>query len=205
MAGAILKFQAEGAKVGVLGPDQRRADAVWHAGKTGGRDGSGDEDAGAGLAAEPGPAQPQPGADFGGPARAGGCHSPDAAEVAVCPLLGRCSSGSCRGDAACRGGPLLGQAVENRHAGRAVASAADLQLLLRASEAGRPAGVHSRHQPLLGTQAGRDSLLSQPVHRRPASRGRRRFSISCATKPPIGARLSASPTANPSPAASRSG
>src|SRR6185436_11072294 len=99
---------------------------------------------------ESGAAESKLGADDGRAARAGNRDSTDAAEVAVCALLGRCASGSCGGHAACRGSPFLGQAHENGYAGRTVAPAANLQLLLRASEIGRSTGVCSGYQPILG-------------------------------------------------------
>ena len=45
------------------------------------------------------------------------------------------------------------------HAGRAVSSSADLQLLLRAFEDGGAAGVCARYQRAVGTEAGGDPVL----------------------------------------------
>ena len=187
-AGAILKFKEEGAKVGVLdltsgeptpfGTLEKRAAETAAATKILGLDWR--ENLGLpNRSLEP---------TLEARRAAGDRHSPDAAEMAVCAVLGRCASRSCGGDAARRGGPLLGQADQDRHAGRAVASAADFQLLLRASEARRPAGVCSRHQPLLGAKSWRPFAAITASSSRAAAPSRRRFSISFATKRPTGAR-----------------
>ena len=68
-----------------------------------------------------------------------------------------------------RGGSILGEAFKNRHAGRAISSGEDLQLLLCALKNERSASLCVGHQRILGTKVCRDQVLPQPVCRR--SRG----------------------------------
>ncbi len=205
MGGAILKFRAEGPGRRRARSDRRRAHALR-------------------LARDPPPGNRRRHARFwaspGG--RTWGCPTAawrptldgpggswprvfrqHAAAVDFRPLLARRPSRPRGRHATGRGRPLLVETDQDRHAGRAVLSRADLLLLLRPPADDPAAGLRAGHQRLLGAEAGGDRVLPQPVHRGPAAGPAHLHRPRSATRRPPGAGRSAPATASRSPAASR--
>ena len=181
MGGAILKFKKEGRRVGIL--DLTSGEPTPHGTPEIRKRETAAATAILGIDWRENLGLPNRSleADDRKPREAGRRDSPAAAAVVVRAVLGRCPSRSHRGDRARRCGPLLVEAHQDRHAGRAASSRADLQLLLRPSENGGAAGVHSRHQRRMGAEAGRDplrtkassSLAGRPIRPCSSTRSRR--------------------------------
>ncbi len=88
--------------------------------------------------------------------------------------------------------------------GRAASPVANSVLLLRPLAARRASGVRAGYQRPVGPQAGGDRVLSQPIHRGPADRAADVHGSTCAIRRPTGDGRSAPRMVNRSPAASRS-
>ena len=126
-----------------------------------------------------------------------------AAAVDLRAVLGRRPPRSRGGDRIDRGGPLLVETYQDRHAGRAALSATDLLLLLRPPADHSAAGLRAGHQPVLGAETRGAGVLPEPVQAKAGRKDRRRSSTGFATRQPPGDGRSARSTARRSPAASR--
>ena len=155
MGGTIVRLIGQGWKVGILDLTSGEPTPLGIPGTPCRGDGRGERRAGQPLAQEPGPAEPEPGADPGASPGARGRLPPGPAAAAVRPLLGGRPPRPHRRDQAGRGRPVLEQALQVRHPRRAVPPGADPLLLQR---------------PPADRRAARASCSTSPTSSRPRSR-----------------------------------
>ena len=115
VGGTIVRLIGQGWRVGILDLTSGEPTPLGSLRAPGRGDGGGEPGAGGAVAEEPRPAEPESGADPGEPPRPGRRVSRDATPAAVRALLGGCPPRSHGRDPARRGGPVLVEALEERH------------------------------------------------------------------------------------------